>query len=65
MYTAIVFLPLLGSLIAGLFGRFIGARASEVVTTGFLLTSAALSIYAFFDVGIAGNATKGSVVHLD
>jgi len=58
MYTAIVFLPLLGSLIAGLFGRFIGARASEVVTTGFLLTSAALSIYAFFDVGIAGNATK-------
>ena len=33
MYTAIVFLPLLGALIAGLLGRVIGARASEVVTT--------------------------------
>ncbi len=33
MYTAIVFLPLLGFLIAGLFGRQIGARASEIVTT--------------------------------
>ena len=29
MYAAIVFLPLLGSAIAGLFGRLIGNRASE------------------------------------
>jgi NADH-quinone oxidoreductase subunit L len=35
MIQAIVFLPLLGALIAGLFGRIIGARASEyIVTTG-------------------------------
>ena len=50
MYTAIVFLPLLGFLIAGLFGRVIGARASEIVTTGLLFVSAALSVYAFYDV---------------
>ena len=31
MYQAIVFLPLLGFLIAGLFGKKIGDRASEVV----------------------------------
>jgi NADH-quinone oxidoreductase subunit L len=56
MYLAIVFLPLLGSAIAGLFGRIIGPRPSEIVTTGFLFISAALSCYAFYDVGILGNA---------
>jgi NADH-quinone oxidoreductase subunit L len=50
MYHAIVFLPLLGFLIAGLFGRSIGAKASEYVTTGFLIVSAALSWVAFFTV---------------
>ena len=33
MYDLIVFLPLVGFLIAGLFGRQIGARNSELVTT--------------------------------
>jgi NADH-quinone oxidoreductase subunit L len=55
MYTAIVFLPLLGSAIAGLFGRFIGARASELVTTLLLFVSAALSCYAFYDVCFLGH----------
>ena len=50
MYHAIVFLPLLGFLIAGLFGRSIGAKASEYVTTGFLIVSAVLSWVAFFTV---------------
>jgi NADH-quinone oxidoreductase subunit L len=50
MYHAIVFLPLLGFLIAGLFGRSIGAKASEYVTTGFLIVSAVLSWVAFFAV---------------
>ena len=39
MYQAIVFLPLLGCLIAGFFGRVIGARPSELVTTLFLFVS--------------------------
>ena len=55
MYAAIVFLPLLGSAIAGLFGRFIGARTSEIVTTGLLFVSAALSCYAFYDVALLGH----------
>jgi len=54
MYAAIVFLPLLGSVIAGLFGRVIGARASELVTTGLLFVSAALSAIAFARVGFGG-----------
>src|SRR4051794_32137074 len=56
MYTAIVFLPLLGSIIAGLFGRIIGARPSEIVTTGLLFVAAALSIYAFYDVTVLGHS---------
>ncbi len=56
MYAAIVFLPLLGSAIAGLFGRVIGARNSELVTTILLFVSAALSCWAFYDVIFLGHA---------
>jgi NADH-quinone oxidoreductase subunit L len=52
MYDLIVFLPLIGFLIAGLFGRQIGARASELVTTSLLGVSAALSWVAFFSVAL-------------
>ncbi len=52
IYAAIVFLPLAGALIAGLFGRAIGDRASEVVTTAFLLIAAVLSWVAFFQVAL-------------
>jgi NADH-quinone oxidoreductase subunit L len=55
MYAAIVFLPLLGSAIAGLFGRIIGQRPSELVTTALLFCSAALSVLAFNDVAIQGH----------
>jgi NADH-quinone oxidoreductase subunit L len=48
MYHAIVFLPLLGAIIAGLFGRQIGAKASEYITSGFLVFAAFLSWIAFF-----------------
>ena len=57
MYQAIVFLPLAGFLIAGLFGRAIGSRASEIVTTGLLGIAALLSWVAFYQVGYAGQST--------
>ena len=52
LYNFIVFLPLAGFLIAGLFGSRIGAQASEYVTSGFLVVSALLSWYAFITVGL-------------
>jgi len=55
MYDLIVFLPLFGFLIAGLFGRWIGARGAELVTTGLLAVSFVLSWIAF--VQVAGGAT--------
>src|SRR5690554_1796337 len=52
MYQAIVFLPLAGFLIAGLFGRSIGARGAELITSGLLVISAFLSWIAFFSVAL-------------
>ena len=52
MYQAIIFLPLLGFLIVGLFGSSLGAKASEFITSGFLVVSAVLSWIAFFSVGV-------------
>ena len=57
MYQAIVFLPLLAAVIAGLFGRVIGLRPSQIVTTGAVAVSCALSWVAFFEVGLGGNTT--------
>src|SRR5205085_9747520 len=51
MYQAIVFLPLLGFLIVGLFGNSLGAKASEYITSGFLVISVVLLWIAFFTVG--------------
>ncbi|OCW58685.1 NADH-quinone oxidoreductase subunit L [Hoeflea olei] len=60
MYQAIVFLPLIGALIAGLGGRAIGAKASEYVTTLFLIVAALLSWVAFFSVALG----DGEVVRI-
>ncbi len=58
IYTAIVLLPLLGALIAGLFGRIIGDRPSEIITTLFLGIAALLSWIVFVDVGFAHTTQK-------
>ncbi|QGZ33365.1 NADH-quinone oxidoreductase subunit L [Stappia indica] len=56
MYQLIVFLPLIGFLIAGLFGRVIGAKASEYVTSGLLIVAAILSWIGFFSIGYGETA---------
>src|SRR5918997_2202950 len=61
MYHAIVFLPLFGFLIAGVFGRVIGPRPSEIVTTALLGVSAFLSWIAFVSVGFGSGATRVQV----
>ena len=56
MITAAVFLPLLGAIIAGLFGRTIGDRASQIVTCTGVGLSGLFSILIFNDVALGGNA---------
>jgi NADH-quinone oxidoreductase subunit L len=58
MYQAILFLPLLGAIFAGFFGRLVGARASEVVTTTLVLVTAVLSWLAFYQVAIQGQEVR-------
>lgn len=61
MYHAIVFLPLVGFLIAGLFGRVLGARPSEIITTALLFVAAVLSWVSFIQVGFGDGATRVQV----
>ena len=63
MHAAIVFLPLLGSAIAGLFGRLIGDRAAQLVTSGLVGLSALLSVFVFLDVVEAGHTVTIPVLN--
>jgi NADH-quinone oxidoreductase subunit L len=47
LYKFIVFFPLLGAIIAGLFGRFMGKHGAEYLATLFLIVSAIFSLWAF------------------
>ena len=47
LVTIILYGPLIGAIVAGLFGRRIGNVASQTVTTGFLMLSAVLSWVVF------------------
>jgi len=51
MINAVVFLPLLGFLIAGVLGRAIGARPSELATTSLLFLAALFSWIIFLRQG--------------
>jgi len=57
VYQTIVLLPLAGFLIAGLFGNAIGAKASEYITSGFLIIAAIMSWIAFISFGFGEGET--------
>jgi NADH-ubiquinone oxidoreductase chain 5 len=52
MYLTIVILPLLGSIIAGFFGRKIGVRGSQIITCGCVIITTILAIFTFLEVGL-------------
>ena len=54
MEYILVFLPLLGALISGLFGRFIGERNSEIITSLLVSISAVISLIIFKEVAFNG-----------
>ena len=58
MYQAILFLPLVGAIFAGLLGRFTGPRPAEVITTTLVLITALLSWLAFYQVAIRGEEQR-------
>ena len=50
MYLTILFLPLLGSISAGILGRKLGVTGSQLITTFCLLLSSILATIAFYEV---------------
>ncbi len=61
MYHAIVFLPLIAFLIVGSLGRVLGDRPSQWITCGAVITSAVLSLVAFWQVALGGQPVKVEV----
>uniref|UniRef100_UPI00315CB837 NADH dehydrogenase subunit 5 n=1 Tax=Actinidia arguta TaxID=64478 RepID=UPI00315CB837 len=56
MYLLIVFLPLLGSVVAGFFGRFLGSEGTAIMTTTCVSFSSILSFLAFYEVAPGASA---------
>jgi NADH-ubiquinone oxidoreductase chain 5 len=54
MYLLLVFLSLIGSCLAGLFGRYLGSWGSSILTTSCLFLSFLLSLFAFYEVALIG-----------
>jgi NADH-ubiquinone oxidoreductase chain 5 len=52
MYLAIIILPMLGSVVAGFFGRKIGVSGAQLITCLCVITTTILAIVAFFEVGL-------------
>ncbi len=62
MFSAIVFLPLLGFLTAGVFGRWLGPRGAQIVTCVPIVIAAILAAFAFADVGLQGETYRIQVL---
>lgn len=61
MISAIVFLPLIGAIISGLFSQNISHRNAQYVTTSLLFISAILSWIVFFNI-LSGNSYSVSLL---
>jgi len=50
MYLSIIFFPLIGSFIAGFFGRQLGKQGAIIITTTLVALSACLSFFSFYEI---------------
>jgi NADH-ubiquinone oxidoreductase chain 5 len=51
MYLALIFLPLLGSIVSGFFGRKVGVTGSQIITCICVILTTILAVLTFFEVG--------------
>ena len=52
MYLNIILIPLLGSIVAGFFGRKVGVRGAQLITCSSIVITTILAILAFFEIGM-------------
>jgi NADH-quinone oxidoreductase subunit L len=62
MYPAIVFLPLIGALLAGFFGRWLGDKGSGFLTSALMVVAAIFSWVAFYRIGLTGEELRVPVL---
>ncbi|MGD9828076.1 MAG: NADH-quinone oxidoreductase subunit L [Hyphomicrobiaceae bacterium] len=62
LYQAILFLPLLGALLGGFFGRLMGPRPTEIVTSSLVGIAAVLSWIALWRVGYVGETAREPIL---
>ena len=55
MYLISIFLPLIGSFSAGMFGRLLGPIGSSIVTVSCLCVTFLISSVIFFEVALSGS----------
>ena len=58
MYIAVVFLPLLGALIAGFGGKRLGDHPAQYITCGLTILAALCSIFILFDMAYADEVRR-------
>jgi NADH-ubiquinone oxidoreductase chain 5 len=52
MYLSIIIIPLLGSVISGFFGRKIGVKGAQIITSFSIIVTAILAMITFVEVGL-------------
>jgi NADH-quinone oxidoreductase subunit L len=55
-YLLILFLPLLSSIVASVFGRYLGRKGSIFITVGSIFLTAGISTLTFYEVTLAESA---------
>lgn len=58
MYSIIIFLPIIGSIVAGLGGRTIGVKGAQIITTSSISIRAILSLVAFYEVALCNRPVQ-------
>nr|AAO14100.1 ND5 intron 1 protein [Cryphonectria parasitica] len=51
MYLSIIILPVLGSIVAGFFGRKLGVRGAQIITCSCVIVTTILALLAWVEVG--------------
>jgi NADH-quinone oxidoreductase subunit L len=54
MYLLLVFLSIIGSCLAGFFGRYLGSWGAAFITTSCLFLSFLISLFVFYEVALMG-----------
>lgn len=57
MYLNLIFLPLLGAFISGIFGRKVSSQGSALITILCLTLSFFISLFVFYEVALSGSPT--------